>query len=70
MAGESTELFRISRKRQRGDTIRADPGGKNMSCLPPMAGNGFYIAPQKMVMTGGWFIIVHIIGDVYPIISP
>ena len=25
---------------------------------PAMTGNGFYIPPIKMVMTGGWFIIV------------
>jgi hypothetical protein len=29
-----------------------------MSCLPPMTGNGKFIPPIKMVMTGGLFIIV------------
>ena len=33
-------------------------GGKTMPCLPPMTGNGLYIPPIKMVMTGGWFIVV------------
>jgi len=27
---------------------------KTMPCLPFMTGNGFYIPPIKMVMTGGW----------------
>ena len=29
-----------------------------MPCLPPMTGNGWFIPPIKMVMTGGWFMIV------------
>ena len=29
---------------------------KTMSFLAPMTGNGFYIPPNKMVMTGGWFM--------------
>ena len=32
--------------------------GKTMSFLPPMTGNGSFIPPIKMVMTGGWFVIV------------
>ena len=27
---------------------------KTMPCLPPMTGNGLYLPPIKMVMTGGW----------------
>ena len=30
--------------------------GKTMSFLPPMTGNGKFIPPIKMVMTGGWFM--------------
>ena len=32
--------------------------GKTMPFLPPMTGNGKFIAPIKMVMSGGWFIVV------------
>jgi len=35
--------------------------GKTMSFLPPMTGNGLFIPPIKMVMTGGWFIIVVVV---------
>ena len=31
---------------------------KTMSFLPPMTGTGISITPTKMVMTGGWFLIV------------
>jgi hypothetical protein len=32
--------------------------GKTMQFLPPMTGNGKFIAPIKMVMSGGLFIVV------------
>jgi hypothetical protein len=32
--------------------------GKTMENKPPMTGNGFYIPPINMVMTGGWFMTV------------
>ena len=34
---------------------------KTMSCLPPMTGNGKFIAPiahKFMVMTGGWLMLM------------
>ena len=33
--------------------------GKTMPFLPPMTGNGKFMPPIKMLMTGGWVIPVY-----------